>query len=128
LELDTTKSTYPERSKQTTTFLEEQYGVDLTGGTRKDLENVVHLFSHIRQVYHIEWIRLPHQHAQVSATAQRKWVTMDELKRAPIPTGLKKAIKLLEKARTTTTTSNSKRKQASAKDIASFFQPKKKKV
>ncbi|KAI8332900.1 DNA glycosylase [Chlamydoabsidia padenii] len=124
LELGATKTTFTERSKRATAFLKEDYQVDLTEVmTRTDLDNVVHLFSHIRKVYHIEWIRLPPSHPVGPSTEQRKWITMDELKRAPISTGLKKAIKLLEKARAS---ANNKRKQAGSKDIASFFHQNKK--
>ncbi|ORZ06902.1 DNA glycosylase [Absidia repens] len=138
LELGDNRTTYAQRSKRTTTFLKEQYNLDLTTTAtvkaevkRQDLDNVVHLFSHIRKVYHIEWVRIPAAAGiEMASTGQKKWITMDELKKAPIPTGLKKAIKLLEKARigsTKASSTSAKRKQppsSNTKDIASFFQKK----
>lgn len=67
---------------------------------RHDLGNVVHLFSHIRKVYHIEWIQYVHEDEtmmDIDSEKDTKWVTLAELHKSPIPTGLKKALKVLEK-------------------------------
>lgn len=109
LELDTLDTTYEQRSAKATEFLKERYGISLSSASslqRHDLGNVVHLFSHIRKVYHIEWIKLDlDQEAMDMAVAmavsksdkdQARWVDLQELKKSPIPTGLKKAIKLME--------------------------------
>ncbi|KAI8097144.1 DNA glycosylase [Halteromyces radiatus] len=139
LELDNKQTTYEQRSTLSSTFLKNQYNLDLMDGTldvkKQDLGNVVHLFSHIRKVYHIEWISISSSILKQTSTEQTKWITMDELKTAPIPTGLKKAIKLLEKAQGRSSSSssssrfgnnNNKRKQppssSGSKNITSFFQ------
>lgn len=99
VELSNLKSTYKERSNHITVFLKDQHKIDLNiiKSKRQDLENVVHLFSHIRKVYHIEWVSISNEDI-VDLSIKGNWVTMEELKTSPIPTGLKKAIKLLEKA------------------------------
>ncbi|KAI7880750.1 DNA glycosylase [Lichtheimia hyalospora FSU 10163] len=110
LELDTLDTTYEQRAAKATGFLKERYGISLSSSPasyqRHDLGNVVHLFSHIRKVYHIEWIKIDlNQEAMDMAVAmavsksdkdQARWVDLQELKKSPIPTGLKKAIKLME--------------------------------
>lgn len=78
--------------------MKTKYQLELDQPTRHDLGNVVHLFSHIRKVYHIEWIQYQHNQDSMDIDeGQVKWVTLTELKASPIPTGLKKALKLLEK-------------------------------
>ena len=111
LELDTLDTTYEQRAAKATGFLKERYGISLSSSSsasyqRHDLGNVVHLFSHIRKVYHIEWIKIDlNQEAMDMAVAmagsksdkdQARWDDLQELKKSPIPTGLKKAIKLME--------------------------------
>jgi len=84
--------------KKSTQFLKTKYQLELDQPNRHDLGNVVHLFSHIRKVYHIEWIQYQHDQDLMDVDeSQVKWVTLEELKASPIPTGLKKALKLLEK-------------------------------
>lgn len=111
LELDVLDTTYDQRAAKATEFLKERYGISIPPSKdaslqRHDLGNVVHLFSHIRKVYHIEWIKMDlDQEAMDMAVAmavsksdkdQARWVDLQELKKSPIPTGLKKAIKLME--------------------------------
>ncbi|KAI8148757.1 DNA glycosylase [Fennellomyces sp. T-0311] len=101
LELESLDTTYDVRSKKASGFLQERYGIDVEetkGLERHDLGNVVHLFSHIRKVYHVEWIHLSCANEDgLLDDEQVKWVDGDELKKSPIPTGLKKALALLEK-------------------------------
>ncbi|CAO3610899.1 unnamed protein product [Cunninghamella blakesleeana] len=130
VELDNLKSTYKERSQHITTYLKDQHKIDLNKikSKRQDLENVIHLFSHIRKVYHIEWVSVSNNDV-VDLSINGNWVNMEELKSSPIPTGLKKAIKLLEKAQKTPSKSpsSSKRKQPinDNTEITSFFKKKK---
>lgn len=100
LELQSLDTKYEDRINQSTQYLKAKYQLELNQPSRHDLGNVVHLFSHIRKVYHIEWIQ--YQHCQDANDMdiddkEVKWVTLSELKASPIPTGLKKALKLLEK-------------------------------
>lgn len=90
---------YKERLNKSTQFLRTKYQLELDQPTRHDLGNVVHLFSHIRKVYHIEWLQYQQDDQDLMDVdeGQVKWVTLEELKASPIPTGLKKALKLLEK-------------------------------
>lgn len=99
------ETVYRDRAKQTTDFLRARYGIDvskLDNVTRQDLGNVIHLFSHIRKVYHLELLSFTSEDAQAMMDGtgrdpdSGKWMTLAELKEAPIPTGLKKAIKVLE--------------------------------
>ncbi|CAO3621501.1 unnamed protein product [Cunninghamella echinulata] len=136
VELNNTKSTYKQRSQHITAFLKDQHKINLNEikHKRQNLENVVHLFSHIRKVYHVEWVSLSNEDV-INISIEGNWVTMEELKTSPIPTGLKKAIKLLEKAQKTLSTSSSsssllssnKRKQPinDNADISSYFKKKK---
>lgn len=52
-------------------------------------------------MYHVEWVRVSEEYyGQVEDDGeQMKWITLEELKSSPIPTGLKKALALLEKSR-----------------------------
>lgn len=98
LELSVLNSTYETRSKESTHFLKTKYELQFDQANRYDLGNVVHLFSHIRKVYHVEWIQYQHENETSELTNdEAKWVTLKELKASPIPTGLKKALALLEK-------------------------------
>ncbi|ORZ03147.1 DNA glycosylase [Syncephalastrum racemosum] len=105
LELASLETAYHDRAKQTTDFLRARYGIDvskLDNVTRQDLGSVVHLFSHIRKVYHLELLSFTSDKAQImmdeksSDNKSVKWMALSEIKEAPIPTGLKKAIKVLE--------------------------------
>ncbi|KAI9272287.1 DNA glycosylase [Helicostylum pulchrum] len=127
-ELDSLDSDYKERAKKSTRYLNTRYQLDFNHTNRFDLGNVVHLFSHIRKVYHVEWIQI--ELASIDGVTNVKWVTLSELKTSPIPTGLKKALKLLEKFKTTTSTTltNKKtvvKKSVKSANIASFFTVKK---
>ncbi|KAI8974412.1 DNA glycosylase [Pilobolus umbonatus] len=98
---------------QSTEYLRTRYQIELKDAiTRVDLGNVIHLFSHIRKVYHIEWIQ--YKNDLIVQNKSIKWVTLAELKTSPIPTGLKKALKVLEKFKV-----NSIKKKP--KTIASYF-------
>ncbi|RUS30131.1 hypothetical protein BC938DRAFT_479815 [Jimgerdemannia flammicorona] len=128
-------STYQERSRRMNAYLRDAFGVvldetavDAQARTvrRADLGNVVHLFSHIRKVYHVEWVlvygwrgddeqsstkdtikKLPQKKLAGTPTAiavacsspQWAWLTPADLATAAVPTGLKKVFKVLEKHR-----------------------------
>lgn len=98
LELSSLNTDYLERSRQTTEFLKKRYGIELNDPKRHDLGNVIHLFSHIRKVYHVEWIQYKSDE-EFMDTENVKWVTLAELDNAPIPTALKKALRLFEKSK-----------------------------
>ncbi|KAF7730421.1 hypothetical protein EC973_002228 [Apophysomyces ossiformis] len=100
LELADEETTYKQRSEKAASFIRERYKIDLDDTEqleRHDLGNVVHLFSHIRKVYHAEWISYRSSRIDDVEDKSVKWVTLEELKKSPIPTGLKKALKILEK-------------------------------
>jgi A/G-specific adenine glycosylase len=100
LELQSLDTKYQDRVDQSTQYLKTKYQLELNQPIRHDLGNVVHLFSHIRKVYHIEWIQYQHDQDTLDMDIDDsvvKWVTLSELKASPIPTGLKKALKVLEK-------------------------------
>ncbi|KAI9277480.1 DNA glycosylase [Sporodiniella umbellata] len=128
VDLASLDTSYSERSLETTSYLKTKYNIELQEPVRHDLGNVVHLFSHIRKVYHIEWVQFKAE--EYIETEETKWVTMSELQKAPIPTGLKKAIKLFEKFKTTTNTKLTKKttvkKTVRSAAINSFFTTKKK--
>ncbi|KAI9360218.1 NUDIX hydrolase domain-like protein, partial [Pilaira anomala] len=129
LELDTLDSDYIERAKKSTQYLNTRYQLEFKQPNRFDLGNVVHLFSHIRKVYHIEWIQYEQDDLPtIDRVTDVKWVTLTELKTSPIPTGLKKALKLLENFKTTNSTTLTKKKAVKksvkttkSANIASFF-------
>lgn len=105
MELENHDSTYEERKARASSFLKEKFGLIIENDEpsaiiRKDLGNVVHLFSHIRKVYHLEWIQVSTSIADTCVLSETtKWIDADELKDAPIPTALKKAIKIMEQHR-----------------------------
>ncbi|KAG1373750.1 hypothetical protein G6F61_009917 [Rhizopus arrhizus] len=124
VELTSPNTNYSARSLETTNYLKMKYSIELEEPTRHDLGNVVHLFSHIRKVYHVEWVQYE-SNDEPMESEEIKWVTMSELQKAPIPTGLKKALKLFEKFKTTTPTKLTKkttvRKSVKSAAISSFF-------
>lgn len=101
LELESLDTKYKQRVNLSTDYLKTKYQLKFSNKPiRHDLGNVVHLFSHIRKVYHIEWVQYEHDSKtmmDIDNDTDIKWVTLEELKASPIPTGLKKALKLLEK-------------------------------
>ncbi|ORX59601.1 DNA glycosylase [Hesseltinella vesiculosa] len=130
------KSIYAARSKQNAEYLKQRYQLDLADldAACQDLDHVVHLFSHIRKVYYIEWVRITSTEQEPSLSqhdghpSESKWIPEADLKTAPIPTGLKKALKLLDKAKSVKH-SSAKRRQPTSKttpsntnaSITSFF-------
>ncbi|CAO3669705.1 unnamed protein product [Rhizopus microsporus] len=135
LELSSLNTDYLERSRQTTEFLKKRYGIELNDPKRHDLGNVIHLFSHIRKVYHVEWIQYKSDE-EFMDTESVKWVTLAELDNAPIPTALKKALRLFEKSKTTASSTKLQKNKTIKKTtvkktvqsaaISSFFTVKKK--
>ncbi|KAI8373656.1 DNA glycosylase [Choanephora cucurbitarum] len=135
LELESLGTSYQTRVSRSTDFLRQRYQLELGSPVRQDLGNVVHLFSHIRKVYHVEWIQYEDDtNEEASNTDQIKWVTLEELKSSPIPTGLKKALKLLEKHKAINSTALTKKKKVTTRkastttvksaNITSFFKVK----
>ncbi|KAI8882835.1 DNA glycosylase [Backusella circina FSU 941] len=126
LELDDLETKYEERMIKSTEYLRSRYKIELEKEARHDLGNVVHLFSHIRKVYHIEYIQLGDAFPMKEDRNDEKWVGLDELKKAPIPTGLKKAFKLIEKFREPkkTTTKTTVKTTVKSANISNFFKVK----
>ncbi|KAL1936584.1 hypothetical protein VTP01DRAFT_718 [Rhizomucor pusillus] len=133
MELENQDSTYEERKARASSFLKEKFGLIIENDEpsaiiRKDLGNVVHLFSHIRKVYHLEWIQVSTSIADTCVLSETtKWIDADELKDAPIPTALKKAIKIMEQHRSGKSAKKPKTSKSSlaaatgSKSITSFF-------
>lgn len=58
LELETIDCSHNDHVKGLTQYLKMSYELEFSEKfNRHDLGNVVHSFSHIRKVHHIEWIR-----------------------------------------------------------------------
>ncbi|KAI8075065.1 DNA glycosylase [Gongronella butleri] len=136
VELGNKSTTYAARAKKNTAYLSSRYGLDVVAldAHRQDLEHVVHLFSHIRKVYHVEWVRYndnhedapPAQQHDTTEGGESRWLPEDELVSAPIPTGLKKALKLLDKAQHPKQSAHASKSKTKAKangsaSITSFF-------
>lgn len=67
----TAAATYRDRSRRMDAYLRDSLGLVLEEANveertirRIDLGNVVHLFSHIRKVYHIEWVLVQGWHRE----------------------------------------------------------------
>ncbi|RUS23022.1 hypothetical protein BC937DRAFT_93608 [Endogone sp. FLAS-F59071] len=120
-------ATYQDRSRRMDAYLRDNFGLVLDEEAnieertirRVDLGNVVHLFSHIRKVYHVEWVlvqgwrrenedsftKSPQKITGIPTaipytSPQWMWIKPADLATAAIPTGLKKAFKVLERHRT----------------------------
>jgi adenine-specific DNA glycosylase len=82
------------------------FGIDLDSCNilrRTELGSVVHLFSHIRKTYHMEYLEIDaNSFEDAEDTDEVQWISRDELANAAIPTGLKKGIKLMENLATVT--------------------------
>jgi len=81
-------------------FLKKTFDIDLDRCNvirRTELGSVVHLFSHIRKTYHMEYLTVDSKDVVTTAASdQIQWISREELAVAAIPTGLKKGIKLME--------------------------------
>ncbi|KAG0198679.1 hypothetical protein BGX28_007890 [Mortierella sp. GBA30] len=122
-------STYKERSSSSLKYLTETLGQDWISRSKdlqlRDIGSVQHLFSHIRKVYHVEWVLVRNttdQNCAVKITTKGRqpemvWLTADELATAAIPTGINKTFQLLQKFKTgldkdsAVNTGNGKRKK-----------------
>ncbi|KAF9432735.1 hypothetical protein BGZ76_010386 [Entomortierella beljakovae] len=105
-------STYKQRSEASRKYMEETLGLDWIKDCkdiqRRDLGSVQHLFSHIRKVYHVEWVLVRDsidepdmQKAEgASDSPETEWLTAEELITAAIPTGINKTYQLLQKYKT----------------------------
>ncbi|KAL1923739.1 uncharacterized protein VTP21DRAFT_8719 [Calcarisporiella thermophila] len=94
---------------------------------RQEIGSVLHLFSHIRKVYHVEWVIIEDPTGDVEIVVEEgknvdkqerretRWLTREELNEAAIPTGMKKCLKAMD------TMVKSKSKFKKSKDIRQFF-------
>ncbi|KAF9276872.1 hypothetical protein BGZ68_009694 [Mortierella alpina] len=119
--LDSGLSTYKQRSSSSRKYLTETLGqswIDKNQDVQlRDLGSVQHLFSHIRKVYHVEWV-LVSDYADVESCTPGKtgtktdggpelvWLTAEELASAAIPTGINKTYQLLQKFKATSGNKN----------------------
>lgn len=122
-----------ERQAIMSKHLKAKFGIDLDSCNilrRTELGSVVHLFSHIRKTYHMEYLEIDTDSIEdVEDTDEVQWVSRDELAIAAIPTGLKKGIKLMENLATVPTGIEKKPKvrnvpviyHASTKHVADTF-------
>ncbi|GJJ68256.1 A/G-specific adenine glycosylase [Entomortierella parvispora] len=105
-------STYKQRSSSSLKYMIDVLGLDWLRDNkdieRRDLGNAQHLFSHIRKVYHAEWVLVKNQDSSAKGDKEAKpkkgapetvWLSAEELATAAIPTGILKAYQLLEKYR-----------------------------
>ncbi|KAF9110407.1 hypothetical protein BGX27_006366 [Mortierella sp. AM989] len=113
-------STYKQRSEASRKYLEDTLQLGWIKNCKdiqkRDLGNVQHLFSHIRKVYHVEWILVKDTIEEDSNVHEKKdkknsngssgglpeteWLTAEELATAAIPTGINKTFQLLQKYKT----------------------------
>ncbi|KAF9352164.1 hypothetical protein BGX26_009973 [Mortierella sp. AD094] len=110
-------STYKQRSEASRRYLEETLQLDWIKDCkniqRRDLGSVQHLFSHIRKVYHVEWVlvkdivddsvahkeegKKDRKKKSAGSLPETEWLTAEELATAAIPTGINKTFQLLQK-------------------------------
>ncbi|KAG0261270.1 hypothetical protein BG011_001158 [Mortierella polycephala] len=107
----TTPSTYKQRSISSRTYMTETLGLDWINDCKDiqslDLGSAQHLFSHIRKVYHAEWVLIEDTPEGVEKRCKKaksipgrpeiEWLTAEELAAAAIPTGINKTFQLLQK-------------------------------
>ncbi|KAG0263197.1 hypothetical protein DFQ27_001883 [Actinomortierella ambigua] len=103
-------SDYQHRSQSSDSFLRTRLGINLAeccdSVVRQDLGSATHLFSHIRKVYHAEYIMATGWHWTDAQWKRPKncpeveWVSEEALATAAIPTGIGKTFQLLRKLRT----------------------------
>ncbi|KAI7832337.1 DNA glycosylase [Gamsiella multidivaricata] len=109
-------STYSQRSESSRRYLSETLKLDWIKDCkdlqRRDLGSVQHLFSHIRKVYHVEWvlvkdgedviraIKETNEKKKSPTSLETQWLTVQELETAAIPTGINKTFQLLQKYKT----------------------------
>ncbi|KAF9970745.1 hypothetical protein BGZ73_006487 [Actinomortierella ambigua] len=102
-------SDYQHRSQSSDTFLRVGLGIDLAeccdSVVRHDLGSATHLFSHIRKVYHAEyvlatgWHLKDEQYKRPKNSPEMEWLSEEALATAAIPTGIGKTFQLLQKFR-----------------------------
>ncbi|KAG0319644.1 hypothetical protein BGZ99_004975 [Dissophora globulifera] len=110
-----TPSTYKQRSESSQRYLVNKFKFDWIKTCkdiqRRDLGSVQHLFSHIRKVYHAEWVlvvdgdgvgNVGRDEGKKNKKAageglEVEWLTAAELGTAAIPTGINKTFQLLQK-------------------------------
>ncbi|KAF9303463.1 hypothetical protein BGZ74_003706 [Mortierella antarctica] len=137
---DYTPSTYKERSNSSIKLMSDSLGLDWVQGasvSRTDLGSVQHLFSHIKKVYHVEWvmakdISVTTENRPKKASPEVAWLSEQELATAAIPTGINKTYQLLQKFKAQGQDSKAKKEDPKRKrvakkeggDISKFFMPK----
>lgn len=138
-------STYRQRSSSSLKYMTDILGLgwlqDNKDIERYDLGNAQHLFSHIRKVYHAEWVLVKSHDTAALRDKEAKpkkgapetvWLSAEELATAAIPTGILKAYQLLEKYRKSKdsglldSSKAAKRKSTSATDSSSGLKKTKK--
>ncbi|KAF9942439.1 hypothetical protein BGZ67_001796 [Mortierella alpina] len=109
-------STYKQRSSSSRKYLTEtlgQHWIDASKDVQlRDLGSVQHLFSHIRKVYHVEWVLVSdysndvdfsstpgetETETEIKGRPELVWLSAEELASAAIPTGINKTYQLLQK-------------------------------
>lgn len=140
-------STYRQRSSSSLKYMTDILGLgwlrDNKDIERNDLGNAQHLFSHIRKVYHAEWVLIKNNDIVALGDKEAKpkkgapetvWLSAEELTTAAIPTGILKAYQLLEKYRKSKdsglldSSKAAKRKSVSAADLSIGSKKSKKKA
>lgn len=138
---DYTPSTYKERSASSIKFMTDTLGLDWVTDasvvSRNDLGSVQHLFSHIKKVYHVEWVvakdPVTSEKMPKKSSPEVVWLSELELASAAIPTGINKTYQLLQKFKAQGQDSKAKRDSVAKSkrvvkkeggDISKFFMSK----
>ncbi|KAI8602053.1 DNA glycosylase, partial [Dissophora ornata] len=129
----TTPSTYHQRSESSRKYLVETLKLGWIKGCndiqRRDLGSAQHLFSHIRKIYHAEWVLVKDPKEGNNEGERKKnssangpeieWLTADALATAAIPTGINKTFQLLQKYKSEENSGGAKRKKTAESGGAS---------
>ncbi|KAF9383473.1 hypothetical protein CPC16_008899 [Podila verticillata] len=136
-----TPSTYKERSASSIKFMTDTLGLDwvtdASVASRNDLGSVQHLFSHIKKVYHVEWVvakgPVTTEKRSKKSSPEVMWLSGHELASAAIPTGINKTYQLLlkfkaqgqdSKAKKDSVSKNKRVAKKEGGDISKFFMSK----
>ncbi|KAF8980655.1 hypothetical protein BGZ52_003734 [Haplosporangium bisporale] len=136
-----TPSTYKERSASSIKFMTDTLGLDwvtdASVASRNDLGSVQHLFSHIKKVYHVEWVvakgPVTTEKRSKKSSPEVMWLSEHELASAAIPTGINKTYQLLlkfkaqgqdSKAKKDSVAKNKRVAKKEGGDISKFFMSK----
>ncbi|KAF9353382.1 hypothetical protein BGX34_011594 [Mortierella sp. NVP85] len=124
----TSSTTYKQRSESSLQYLVDTLQLDWVnthkGIQRTDLGSVQHLFSHIRKVYHAEWILIEDAEGTSGTSKPGKdspeiqWLTTQDLATAAIPTGINKTYQLLQKHKSSIQNANGSPEGSKRKRVA----------